>query len=39
MVDEGVVDLVVEGVDVAPHAWRRERASIGVHAEGVGEGS
>ena len=38
MVDEGVVDLGVEGVDVAPHAWRWERATIGIDAEGVGEG-
>ena len=32
MVDEGVVDLGVEGVDIAPHALRRERATVGVDA-------
>ena len=39
MVDKGVVDLGVKGVDLAPHAWRWERASVGVDAEAVDEGS
>jgi hypothetical protein len=39
VVDESVVDLGVEGVDVAPQAWRWEQTAIGVGAEGVDEGS
>jgi hypothetical protein len=34
-----VVDLGVEGVDVAPQAWRWERATVGDDVEGVDEGS
>ena len=39
MVHEGVVDLGVEGVDIAPQAWRWGSATIGVDVEGVDEGS
>jgi hypothetical protein len=39
VIDEGVVDLGIEGVDAAPQAWRWERVTIGVDLEGVDKGS